>query len=108
MAVVWTISQLERQASDGGVTTAHWSASDSEVVGEVTHIGSCYSSCNFSPDSSAGDFIAFADITEVTAIAWVKATLDAMTADSVSGVETSIAEQIAISKTPVSIAGLPW
>jgi len=105
MAVVWTISQLERQASDGGVTIAHWSASDSEVVGEVTHTGSSYGSCNFSPDSSAGDFVAFADLTEAAIVVWVKADLGAsMVADT----ETSIAAQITILKTPVSIAGLPW
>jgi len=36
MAVTWTIAQLERNTDGNGVVVAHWRASDSEVVGEVT------------------------------------------------------------------------
>ena len=105
MAVVWTISQLERQTSDDGVTVAHWTASDSEVIGEVTHVGNSYGSCSFTPDSSAGDFVAYADLTEAAVVVWVKANIgDSMVSDT----ETSIANQITISKVPVSVAGVPW
>jgi len=105
MAVVWTISQLERQTSDDGVTVAHWTASDSEVIGEVTHTGNSYGSSSFTPDSSAGDFVAYADLTEAAVVVWVKANIgDSMVSDT----ETSIANQITISKVPVSAAGVPW
>ena len=105
MAVVWAVSQLERQTSDDGVIVAHWIASDSEVIGEVTHVGNSYGSCSFTPDSSAGDFVAFADLTEAAVVVWVKANIgDSMVSDT----ETSIANQITISKVPVSAAGVPW
>ena len=109
MAVTWTISTLERNTSDDGVIVAHWRASDSEVVGTgddaVTHSGSSYGTCGFTPDSSADGYTAYADITEAQAIGWVK---DSMGEEAVTGVEDSIAAQIADSKAPAITTGTPW
>jgi hypothetical protein len=109
MAVTWTISTLERNSSDDGVIVAHWRASDSEVVGTgddaVTHSGSSYGTCGFTPDSSAEGYTAYADITEAQAIGWVK---DSMGEEAVTGVEDSIAAQIADSKAPALAIGTPW
>ena len=109
MAVTWTISTLERNSSDDGVIVAHWRASDSEVVGTgddaVTHSGSSYGTCGFTPDSSADGYTAYADITEAQAIGWVK---DSMGEEAVTGVEDSIAAQIADSKAPAVAVGTPW
>ena len=108
MAVTWTISTLERNTDDG-VVVAHWRASDSEVVGSgddaVTHSGSSYGTCGFTPDSSADGYTAYADITEAQAIGWVKDTMDE---EAVTGVEDSIAAQIADSKAPAITTGTPW
>ena len=109
MAITWTISTLERNSSDDGVIVAHWRASDSEVVGAgddaVTHSGSSYGTCGFTPDSSADGYTAYADITEAQAIGWVK---DSMGEEAVTGVEDSIAAQIADSKAPALAIGTPW
>jgi len=105
MAVTWTISTLERNTSDDGVIVAHWRASGSEVVGEDTHTGSSYGTCSFTPDSSADDYTAYADITEAQAIGWVKGS---MGEEAVTGVENSIAAQIAESKAPAVATGTPW
>ena len=109
MAVTWTISTLERNTSDDGVVVAHWRALDSEVVGTgddaVTHSGSSYGTCGFTPDSSADGYTAYADITEAQAIGWVK---DDMGEEAVTGVEDSIAAQIADSKAPALAIGTPW
>jgi len=109
MAVTWTISTLERNSSDDGVIVAHWRASDSEVVGSgddaVTHSGSSYSTCGFTPDSSAEGYTAYADITEAQAIGWVK---DSMGEEAVTALEDSIAAQIAESKAPAVATGTPW
>ena len=109
MAVTWTISTLERNSSDDGVIVAHWRASDSEVVGTgddaVTHSGSSYGTCGFTPDPSADGYTAYADITEAQAIGWVK---DSMGEEAVTGVEDSIAAQIADSKAPAVAVGTPW
>ncbi len=106
MAVTWTISTLERNSSDDGVVVAHWRASDSEVVGTgddaVTHSGSSYGTCGFTPDSSASGYTAYADITEAQAIGWVQDDVDT------DAIEDSIAAQIADSKTPAITTGTPW
>ena len=105
MAVTWTISTLERNTDDG-VVVAHWRASDSEVVGSgddaVTHSGSSYGTCGFTPDPDADGYVAYDSLTEETVIGWVKADVDA------DAVEASIASQIADSKAPAISTGVPW
>jgi hypothetical protein len=105
MAVTWTIATLERNTSDDGVIIAHWRANDSEVVGDITHSGSSYGTCGFTPDPTADGFTPYADITEAQAIGWVK---DSMGEDAVTALEASIAAQIEASKEHVSVAGVPW
>jgi len=102
MAVTWTIAQLERNTDGNGVVVAHWTASDSEVVGEETHSGSSYGTCNFTPDATADGYVAYDSLIEADVIAWVKADVD------VDAVEESIAAQIEASKAPVTAAGVPW
>ena len=108
MAVTWTISTLERNADDG-VVVAHWRALDSEVVGTgddaVTHSGSSYGTCGFTPDASASGYTAYGSLTETQVIGWVKAD---MGEEAVTGVEDSIAAQIADSKAPAITTGTPW
>ena len=48
----WTIANLERNISDGGVTVAHWRVTESETVGEDTFTASSYGTCGFTPDAS--------------------------------------------------------
>ena len=91
----------KRNTSDDGVVVAHWRASD--VDGD--HSGSSYSTCSFTPDSSAEGFIPYADITETQAIGWCK---DSMGEETVTAVEDSIAAQIAESKAPAITTGTPW
>jgi hypothetical protein len=109
MAVIWNISTLERNTSDDGVVVAHWHASDSEVVGTgddaVTHSGSSYGTCGFTPDSTADGYTPYADITEAQAIGWVK---DGMGEEGVTAIENYMAAQIAESKAPAVAVGTPW
>ena len=105
MAVTWTISTLERNTDDG-VVVAHWRASDSEVVGTgddaVTHSGSTYGTCGFTPDANAEGYVAYADLTEAQVIGWVKEDVDA------DAIEAGIASQIADFKFPALSVGTPW
>jgi len=109
MAVTWTVVQLERDTSNDGVVVAHWRVSDSEEVGTgddaVSHYGSSYGTSSFTPDPDADGFLAFADITEATAIQWCK---DSMGEEQVTSLEASIANQIAESKAPSVVAEVPW
>ena len=100
MAVTWTIATLERN-TDNGVVVAHWRASDSDG----DHSGSSYGTCGFTPDVSADGYVAYDNLTEENVIGWVK---DSMGEEAVTGVEDSIAAQIADSKAPAISVGTPW
>ena len=95
MTTTWTISQLDRQTSDGLVTTAHWCVN--AVDGE--HSAGSYGTVGF----ERGDtFIAYDSLTEAQVIAWVKDKLD------VEAIEASLASQIESQKNPVTATGVPW
>ncbi|BCV04434.1 MAG: hypothetical protein CM15mV86_170 [uncultured marine virus] len=98
----WTIANLERNVSDGGVTVAHWRVTESETVGEDTYTASSYGTCGFTPDASASDFIAYADLTESTVLGWVHADVDK------DATEAALTANIAEQKTPTSADGMPW
>jgi len=100
MAVIWNISTLERN-TDNGVVVAHWRASDSDG----DHSGSSYGTCGFTPDASADGYVAYDNLTEENVIGWVKGS---MGEEAVTGVEDSIAAQIADSKAPAISVGTPW
>ena len=104
MAVTWNVVALDATKTVGSlsdvVTTIHWTASD--VDGE--HTGSSYGAVGLA-EADSGSFTAYADITKETAIAWAKAALGS---DEVTRIETSIAAQIAESKTPTRFTGTPW
>ena len=102
----WTIANLERNVADGGVTVAHWRVTESETVGTdddaVTYTASAYGTCGFTPDASADDFVAYADLTEEVVMGWVHAEVDQ--AETEAALTANIAEQ----KTPTSADGMPW
>ena len=98
----WTIADLERNVADGGVTVAHWRVTESETVGEDTYTASSYGTCSFTPDASASDFVAYADLTESTVLGWVHAKVDK------DATEAVLTANIATQKNPVSADGMPW
>ena len=98
----WTIANLERNVSDGGVTVAHWRVTESETVGEDTYTASAYGTCGFTPDADADDFVAYDDLTEATVLGWVHAQV------SQSDTEAALTANIAEQKTPTSADGMPW
>jgi hypothetical protein len=94
----WSIAQLERNADDNGVVTAHWRVS--AVDGDYT--ASSYGTCSWTPEPSTEGFVPFEDLTEAMVIEWVKGSLD------VEATEASLASQIEAQKAPQVIAGVPW
>ena len=102
----WSIANLERDIATGGVTIAHWRVTAEETVGTgddaVTYTASSYGTCGFTPDASADDFVAYADLTESTVLGWVHAEVDQ------SATEASLTANIEAQKNPVSADGMPW
>jgi|TARA_S200002703_G_scaffold3145_2_gene4602 hypothetical protein len=102
MAAVWAIKTMDRDLSDGGVTVAHWRVRDIETVGDNKYAAGSYGSCSFTPDPSASDFVAYADLTESTVLGWVFAEVNK------SEIEASLTAQIAEQKNPTEGEGVPW
>lgn len=95
MTTTWTIAQLDRQTSDGLVTTAHWTVN--AVDGDYS--AGSYGVVGF----ERGDtFIAYDSLTEAQVIDWVKDKLD------VEAIEASLASQIESNKNPTTSTGVPW
>jgi hypothetical protein len=67
----FTIEQLDTDA-DSGVIQAHWRVT--KTSGDNT--AESYGSCDFFPDSTAEDYIAFDSLTEANVIDWVRNQLD--------------------------------
>lgn len=98
----WTISNLERNTADGGVTIAHYRVTASETVDEVTYSASSYGTVGFTPDAEAEGFVAFESLDEDTVLGWVKDQLD------VESIESGLTANIETQKAPATLSGLPW
>ena len=98
----WSIANLERNLSDGGVTVAHWRVTESETVGDVTYTASSYGTCGFTPDPDADGFVAYDSLTEATVLGWVQAEVDQ------DATEAALTANIEAQKNPVSADGMPW
>jgi hypothetical protein len=93
--ITWTISTLDRQTSDGFVTTAHWQANATD--GEYS--ASVYSTCSWSDGTAT---IAYADLTKDAVLAWVWESVDK------DATEAALLAQIEAQKNPVTATGVPW
>jgi hypothetical protein len=93
--ITWNISQLDRQTSDGFVTTAHWQANATD--GDYS--ASTYSTCSWSDGTAT---IPYGSLTKDAVLAWVWESVDK------DAVETSLLAQIAEQKAPVKATGVPW
>jgi hypothetical protein len=109
MAVVWNIVKVESNVSDGAIRVVHWEASDYEMEQvdnkQVIHRGRRYGSIHVEADPSSENYIAWSDVTKEIALGWTKFTLGE---EEVADIESNIATDIALSKTPVKHNINPW
>jgi hypothetical protein len=92
----WTITTLDREVSNGFVTTAHWTATATD--GDYT--ASIYSTCSWAEGTPT---IAYADLTQETVLGWVWAN-----GVDKQATEDALAANIALQKNPVTATGTPW
>ena len=104
MSVVWKVDNLIRKTTVGSlsdvVTSVEWRAGLTDSGYSAGESGSVELS-----DANAGNFIAYADITEENAIAWVK---DILGSDGVTDTENLLTARIEELKVPVEKTGIPW
>ena len=94
--ITWNISQLDRQTSDGFVTTAHWQANATD--GDYS--ASTYSTCSWSEGTAT---IPYADLTQETVLGWIWAN-----GVDKAATEAALNAQIELKKNPVTATGVPW
>ena len=94
--ITWNISQLDRQTSDGFVTTAHWQANATD--GDYS--ASVYNTCSWSDGTAT---IPYADLTKETVLGWIWAN-----GVDKAATEAALAAQIELQKNPVKATGVPW
>jgi len=93
--MTWIINQLDRNTSDGLVTTIHWTAS--AVDGDYS-----VSINNTQQLERSDSFVDYANLTEETVLGWLWTKVDKEV------VEAALAAQIDAQKNPVKASGLPW
>jgi len=98
MALSYKIDKMVRNTSDGGVVRVRAIASMTD--GDITVSDMVHAS--FTPDASAGGFIAFDSLTEADVIGWVESSID------VDAVTAGLQAKLDSVKTPATATGMPW
>lgn len=96
--ITWRIGQLDRNATNGGVTTAHWNVT---VVTDEHFVSTC-GVTKFTPDHTAPDFVPYANLSEADVLGWVWKSVDK------ASVEATLNAEIEAQKAPATLNGLPW
>jgi len=94
----WTIATCEHDIATGGINVVHWRCTG--VDGDNS--ASSYGTVGLTPDPSAADFVAYADVTEAQAQAWVWGSV------SQADTEAAIAAKIDAMASPTEASGTPW
>ena len=92
----WTITQLDRQISNGFVTTAHWTAS----AADGDYSASTYSTSSWADGTPTTPY---ADLTQEEVLGWIWTN-----GVDKEAVEASLQAQIDAQKNPVTATGVPW
>jgi ribosomal protein S11 len=95
----WTINQLDRNTSDGFVTTVHYNVTKTDGESGSVFSASTYGTIGYEAGTPTTPF---ASLTEAQVIAWVKEKLGEEV------VEAALAAQIEAQRNPVKASGLPW
>jgi hypothetical protein len=95
----WNIAQLDREAKDGYVFTAHYTVD----AKDDTYSAGAYGSIGF--ERPEEDMIPFADLTQEIVVTWVQHQL---TGEKVAEIEAALQKQLDEQRNPTVAQGLPW
>ena len=109
ISTTWSVSNMVRNEADGGVVTVYWSCVASDGTYSATEGGKL----RLTPDASADDFVAYADLTEATVLGWVYDSLveDEETAtEAKTRIETDRTAKVQgqIDRAAAQSEGMPW
>ena len=98
----WAVGSMDRQLSNGAVTTVHYTVSASDG----TYSSGAYGSVGLDQPEDDSDLTPYADLTEAWAITATKAKLGGP--EKVAEIEAALQTQITEQRTPTTGSGLPW
>ena len=98
----WAVGSMDRQLSNGAVTTVHYTIAASDG----TYSSGAYGSVGLDQPEDDSDLTPYADLTEAWAITATKAKLGG--AEKVAEIEAALQAQITEQRTPTQGSGLPW
>ena len=96
MTITWTIENMDRDVSNGYVTTAYWRATAVDDEFSATS----YGSCGFGQGQPT---VPYQDLTQEEVLGWCWA--DGVNKDET---EANLTAQIESQKHPTQAAGVPW
>ena len=98
----WAVGSMDRQLSNGAVTTVHYTISASDG----TYSSGAYGSVGLDQPEDDSALTPYADLTESRATSATKAKLGG--AEKVAEIEAALQAQITEQRTPTTGSGLPW
>lgn len=109
ISTTWSVSNMVRNEADGGVVTVYWSCVASDGTYSATEGGKL----RLTPDASADDFVAYADLTEATVLGWVYDSLvegDETATEAKTRIETDRTGKVQgqIDRAAAQSEGMPW
>jgi hypothetical protein len=101
MNCTWTIENLRRNSTDGGVITVFWKCKADGVTDKYGNELFLSSAIELTPDPSSPDFVPFESLTEDFVLHWVWHEIR-------DDVEEEMAQRFADAVIPETALGTPW
>ena len=112
ITTTWSVSDMTHKDSDGGVFLVYWSLI-AQSDGTPSYSAQEGGKLQCTPDPSASDYIAYADLTEADVLGWVYSRLiegDETAAEAKARMEVvrTAKVQDQIDRAAANSTGLPW
>ena len=112
ITTTWSVENMTHKDSDGGVFLVYWSLI-AQSDGDPSYTATESGKMRCTPDPSASDYIAYADITEADVLGWVYSSLiidDETATEAKARVEANRTGKVQgqIDRAAANSSGLPW
>ena len=109
ITTTWNVSDMTHKDSDGGVFLVRWSLTATDGTYSAQESGKL----QCTPDPSASDYIAYADLTEADVLGWVYSSLivdDETAAEAKARIEAERTGKVQgqIDRAAANSTGVPW
>ena len=112
ITTTWSVSDMTHKDSDGGVFLVRWSLI-AQSDGTPSYSAQEGGKLQCTPDPSASDYIAYADLTEADVLGWVYSSLivdDETAAEAKARIEAERTAKVQgqIDRAAANSSGVPW